>query len=106
MAKLQQVILSCCFTAAVTSVIIFFSTVSKINHSAQDGNEKIGGVMITKTSKDIPKYDAPSEAFPWEPKLHRSEQVLSAPQDVKAFLSTMTFASLTLLREPCCPCCK
>jgi hypothetical protein len=106
MAQLQQVILSCCFTAAVTSVILYFSTVSKINQSAHGGNEKVSEVMITKTSKDIPKYDAHSEAFPWEPTLHSSEQVPNVPRDVKAFLSTMTFASSTLLREPRCPCCK
>jgi hypothetical protein len=107
MAQFQQIVLRCCFAAAAaTSVILCFAAVSKINHSSNVGNEKRGGENMTKTLQDIPKYETHSEIFPWEPKLYSSEQPLSAPQDIKAFLSTMTFSSSSFLREPRCPCCK
>jgi hypothetical protein len=109
MAQCQRVVVSCCFTAAATALILYLVAVSTNRRSASINR----GSSIANASQDNQERGPYPEvgSFPWEPASKDRKPILSSSEqksstrDVKEFLSSMTFVSNGGLRKPSCPCC-
>jgi hypothetical protein len=112
MAQYQRVVVSCCFTAATTAIIVYLVAVSTNRRSANSRSTKRGS-SVANTSQDNGEYEPYPEvgSFPWEPTSKDHKAILSSSEQERSrrdeieFLSSMTFASYSSLRKPSCPCC-